>query len=69
MSIANIDSGSTAAGSPQHSFNTSISVTKHSNNKNEVNLKKFFESSNPNDFIIKKEPSEEEIQKAFKFYD
>ena len=66
MSLANIDSGS-AVMSPQHSFNMSISMTK--SNKNEISLKKYFEPSNSNEFDIKKEPNEEEIQKAFKFYD
>ena len=67
MSLANIDSGSVAITSPQNSFNMSISMAK--SNKNEINLKKYFESSNVNEFVIKKEPNEEEIEKAFKFYD
>ena len=45
-----------------------MQLTKHSSNKNEVNLKRFFQPSNVNEFISKKEPSEEEIQSAFKFY-
>ena len=42
-----------------------MQLTKHSSNKNEVNLKRFFQPSNANEFISKKEPSEEEIQSAF----
>ena len=67
MNLANIDSGSASVMSPQLSFNMSVSMAK--SNKNEINLKKYFESSNFNEFVIKKEPTEEEIEKAFKFYD
>ena len=44
-----------------------MQLTKHSSNKNEVNLKRFFQPSNANEFISKKEPSEEEIQSALNF--
>ena len=67
MSLANIDSGSASVMSPQLSFNIGVSMAK--SNKNEINLKKYFEPSNTNEFIIKKEPTEEEIERAFKFYD
>ena len=53
--------------SSQNSFNMGVSMAK--SNKNEISLKKYFEPSNANQFAIKKEPTEEEIQKAFKFYD
>ena len=44
-----------------------MQLNKHSNNKNEVDLKRFFQPSNANEFISKKEPSEEEIQSALNF--
>ena len=67
MSLANIDSNSPAIMTSQNSFNMGVSMAK--SNKNEISLKKYFEPSNANQFAIKKEPTEEEIQKAFKFYD
>ena len=48
-------------------MNVNTKVNKPS--KNEVNLKKFFEPSYMNDYINNKEPTEEEIQAAFKFYE
>ena len=46
-----------------------MGVSMAKSNKNEISLKKYFEPSNANQFAIKKEPTEEEIKKAFKFYD
>ena len=47
---------------------TTISSNNNNSSKAEVHLKKYFEPNFKSDYSNRRDPTEEEIQEAFKFY-
>ena len=72
LNITKAGSGNSNSSNNSNTSNASRSTATSkttSNNKVEIQLKKYFEPSYKSDHINKREPTEEEILAAFKFYD
>ena len=72
LSVNKTDSGNSNSSNNSNTSNASRSTAASktsSSNKAEIQLKKYFEPSYKSDHINKREPTEDEILAAFKFYD